>query len=242
MQKHLYADLYQLEDTHWWHKAKRENAISLLLRFLSNNNPKILDIGCGAGKNVEELSKIGLTWGIDNSSEAIKYCKKRGLKTVILGDAKSINFSSSSFDIITLFDVLEHTDDRETLREVYRLLKPGGLLVISVPAFPKLWSKWDVVLHHKRRYTKKSLIQELKQYPFDVLKISYMFSFLFIPAYLIRVIKSRISSKNYKSDFRINAPVINYFLLILSRFERFFIQNLSLPFGTSLICVAKKEL
>ncbi|MEK7573392.1 MAG: class I SAM-dependent methyltransferase [Patescibacteria group bacterium] len=241
MQKHLYADLYQLEDKHWWHKAKRENAISLLLRFLTKDSPKILDMGCGAGKNVEELSKIGSTWGIDNSHLAIAYCRKRGLKTISLGNAELTNFSPNSFDVVTLLDVLEHTDDSKALKEIDRILKPGGLLVISVPAFPILWSQWDVVLHHKRRYTKKSLLQKLDRYSLDVLKISYMFSFLFLPVYIVRLIKSKISSGNYKSDFQINAPIINYLLLIISRIEGYFIQNLSIPVGSSMLCIAKKK-
>lgn len=240
MKKYLYEDLYQLEDKHWWHISKRINAIDLLLKFLPTKNPKILDIGCGTGKNVEELSKIGPTWGIDNSKEAVKYCKKRGLKTTILGNAESTNLFPNSINVVTLFDTLEHTDDKKTLKEVYRILNSGDILLLTVPAFPWLWSKWDEVLHHKRRYTKKSISEILKCYNFNILKISYMFSFLVVPVFLIRLIKSRFYEDDYSSDFKINSGIMNSFLLFLAKAEKVFILRWSIPFGTSLICVAKK--
>lgn len=242
MQKYLYADLYELEEKHWWHIAKRENVETLLLRYLDIKRPKILDIGCGTGKNIEAFSAIGPTFGIDKSTEAIDYCKKRGIETVVLGSAEETPLLSNSFDVVTLLDVLEHTDDRKTLKEIYRILKQGGLLVITVPAFPWLWSRWDEVLHHKRRYTKQSLIRTLSTYNFRILKISYMFSFLLLPTYVIRSIKSWVSRKNYSSDFRLNNPVVNLVFLALSKIESFFVKNWSVPFGTSLICIARKTL
>lgn len=241
MQKYLYKDLYLLEDSHWWHRAKRANVRGLLLKFLLDKRPKILDVGCGAGKNVEEFSRIGPTWGIDNAKEAIEFCEKRGLKTVKLGNAEATNFPVDSFNIVAILDVLEHTNDRKTLKEAYRILKSKGLVVITVPAFSILWSRWDVVLHHKRRYTRKSLQKILEQQSFEILKISYMFSFLFIPIFIIRVVKSKISTKIYKSDFRINAPIINYLLTVASRVESYFIQHFNVPFGTSIICIARKQ-
>ena len=117
MQKYLYEDLYKLEDKHWWHISKRRNAILLLKNFISKQKPNILDIGCGTGKNIEELSKIGKTTGIDNSKDAIFYCHKRGIKNVSIANADSTGFKSNSFDIVTMFDLLEHTNDKKTLKE-----------------------------------------------------------------------------------------------------------------------------
>lgn len=242
MNKYLYEDLYQLEDKHWWHISKRR-IVRDLLYFNTNysKRPKILDIGCGAGRNLEELKNLGQTFGIDSSKDAILFCRKRGLKSVVLSKAESTKLPSSEFDVIMLLDVLEHTDDGKTLKEVYRILKPRGVLILTVPAFSWLWSKWDEVLHHKRRYTKKGLSKLLRNYNFNILKISYMFSFLIVPAFLIRLIKSRFSTNNYSSDFKINVSVINTLLLFITRIEKFFILNWSMPFGTSLICVAKKD-
>ena len=240
MQKYLYKDLYELEDTHWWHKSKRANIVNLLQKFLTIKNPKILDIGCGTGKNIEVFSKIGPTFGVDKLPEAIEYCRKRGLNTATLGTAESTKLKSNSFDIVTILDVLEHTDDGKTLKEAYRVLQPGGLLIITVPAFKLLWSKWDEALQHKRRYSKKSLEKLLQSYQFAVEKMSYMFSFLFIPVFLIRLIKSKASKNHYPSDFQMNTPLLNYALLALARLELFFINYTTMPFGTSIVCIARK--
>lgn len=242
MRKYLYEDLYQLEDKHWWHISKRRIVRDLL--FLNTNfskKLKILDIGCGAGRNLEELKNLGHVFGIDSSKEAILFCKKRGLRSVILGKAESTKLPPNEFDAVMLLDVLEHTDDRKTLKEIYRILKPKGTLIITVPAFPKLWSRWDEVLHHKRRYTKKNISELLKHNNFNILKISYMFSFLVVPAFLIRMIKSRFSKENYSSDFKINSGIVNISLLFITRIEKFFLMKWSIPFGTSIICVATKN-
>src|SRR5215813_4450651 len=171
MQEYLYQDLYELEDTHWWHIAKRRTCVQLLRRFARPVQPQILDIGCGTGKNVETFGEIGPTWGVDISSEAIDFCRKRGLTRIALEPAARTGFEDHSFDVITLLDVLEHTEQAPTLQEASRLLKPDGILLITVPAYQWLWSQWDVALHHQRRYNKSSLNQAVEQHGFRVLKL-----------------------------------------------------------------------
>lgn len=242
MRKDFYKELYVLEDKHWWHKAKRRISLQLLLTSLIKKKNNILDLGCGAGKNMEALRQFGTVWGIDTSKEAVYYCKKRGLKHVSIGKAEATTFPPHSFDVVTLFDVLEHTDDAKTLKEIYRILKPNGLLLITVPAFQSLWSQWDIVLHHKKRYTKSSLQKILQQHNFSIMKISYAFSFLFLPAYFVRKIKTKLfKTESYPSDFQLNAPIINNFFNSISFFETFFILHDLVPFGTSVMCLSKKN-
>lgn len=241
MRKKFYEELYLLEEKHWWLIAKREISLKLLEHFIKKRDLKILDIGCGTGKNIETLSKFGKTWGIDISPQAIKYCKKRGIKNIKLGKADQTGFKKSSFDIITLLDVLEHVDDNKTLKEIYRILKPNGLLLISVPAYQDLWSKWDEVLRHKRRYSKESLQTLCKKNNFTIKKISYMFSFLLPPVFILRKIKSLLYNNDYPSDFRLTHPVISFLLLGLSRLEHKFVLKKTIPFGTSIICILKKN-
>lgn len=239
MQKPLYKDLYDQEETHWWHIAKRKNVVMFAKNYLKTKNPIILDIGCGAGKNIEAFSEIGNVWGIDMSTEAIKYCQKRGLKKIKKSTAEKTGFPNNKFDLITMLDVLEHTDDKATLKEVKRILKPKGLVIITVPAYKFLWSKWDEILHHKRRYTKYALNKELQKNGFDILKISYTNSFL-LPAWLIiRPLKSLLKSNDYTSDFEIVTPFINSACSILANIERYFVQKEMVPFGLSLITVAR---
>src|SRR3989344_6385103 len=98
MKKYLYQDLFELEEVHWWHIAKRKICLALIKKYVkTRTNYKILDIGCGTGKNLEELSKIGKAFGIDNSFDAIKFCReKRGLKNVTLAPAQNTGFSDDS--------------------------------------------------------------------------------------------------------------------------------------------------
>lgn len=241
MKKYLYEDLYRVEEKHWWHLAKRRLVLRLISRYLKVSRPKILDIGCGTGKNLEALGKIGDAWGLDSSKEAVRFCHHRGLKNILHGRIGKHSFYSSSFHLVTMLDVLEHTDDKKTLREVWRILKPNGILVVTVPALPWLWSQWDVVLKHKRRYTKYSLQTILQQNNFYILKISYLYSFLVLPVFIIRLIKSLFSSKNYTSDFQLSPPGIGWVAGILVAAESFIAKVYSVPIGLSLIAVAEKR-
>lgn len=240
MQKYLYEDLYNLEEIHWWHQAKRNLVSYYLKQNLSNNRSKILDIGCGTGKNLEVFSKFGNVWGIDSANEAVAFCKKRGIKNVIKGSIEKMPFKKSTFEFVTALDVLEHVDDSKSLKETYRVLKKSGMLIATVPAYLQLWSRWDEVLHHKRRYTKNTLRKVLEKTGFKIIKISYIYSFLILPALLIRTVKSLFYQDYYPSDFKLSNKIINALLGKLAEIERFFIINMSLPVGTSLIVVAQK--
>lgn len=241
MQKYLYQDLYDLEDIHWWHKAKRNLVSFFLNQNLRNKDSKILDVGCGTGKNLEAFSKFGNAWGIDSASEAVTFCKKRGIKNVIKGSIEKMPFKQSNFEFVTALDVLEHVDDSKALKEIYRVLKESGIIIATVPAFPKLWSRWDEVLHHKRRYTKNTLEKALGETGFKVIKISYTYSFLLLPALIIRTLKKIIYKDYYPSDFELSNKILNNLLGNIANLEKFFIINARVPFGTSLIVVAEKN-
>lgn len=241
MKKYLYQDLYQLEDKHWWHISKRRAIHKLIEKYSISKNSKILDIGCGTGKNMEELQEYGSVYGLDSSPEALKFCRKRGLKNLRLGSAEKTNLATNFFDIITILDVLEHTDDNKVLTEIRRILKKGGIIVLTVPAFPWLWSRWDEVLDHKRRYTKNTLKKILTFHNFHLIKMTYFYSFLVLPSLIIRRIKQKFSKNFYQSDFKLSNPLLNFFLNNLSKLEFFISEKLYIPFGTSILVVAKKN-
>jgi len=243
MRKNLYQDLFELEEKHWWHLSKRKVLLEIIkdLNLNKFRNPKILEIGCGTGKNLEVLDKFGKTLGLDISEEAIKFCRKRGLKNVSLGQAEKIPFPKDNFDLVVLLDVLEHTNDQKTIKEIHRILKSKGFLIVTAPAFPWLWSQWDVVLGHKRRYTLKGLAFILKREGFETKKISYMFSFLVVPAFFVRLIKSKFFKKDYRSDFRLSILFLNWIFLQFSNLERLILLKKGIPFGTSIICLAQKR-
>lgn len=242
MRSDLYANLYDTEENHWWHRAKRELVGYFIKTNIHTPSPVILDVGCGTGKNMEAFGAFGRTVGLDSSKTAIEYCKKRGLATAVLGSAENMPFSSNKIDIVTALDVIEHIDEHRGLLEIARVLKPGGTLICAVPAFMWLWSEWDVALHHKKRYTKHELINAVEKAGLEVAKCSYAYSFLVLPVFIIRSIKRMWKRKNssYDSDFNINNRLINIILLFLARLEHILIKMYHVPFGTSVLCIAKK--
>lgn len=240
MQSYLYDDLYELEDTHWWHRAKRRLVLMLIRRFATRRHPRILDVGCGTGKNIEVWSRLGPTAGIDVEPRAIAYCIKRGIAHVQRGRAEHTGLPALSVDVVTMLDVLEHTDDTLVLPEIARILSGRGIFIVTVPAYPWLWSTWDVVLHHRRRYTKKELCRRLSAYGLCPLYASYVFSFLPIPVILVRFIKSRLPKDRYGSDFRLTSPIVNRILYALCVLEQYVMKIMPLPLGTSIVCVSQK--
>ena len=143
MQQHTYSIMYQIEETHWWFVGRRriiESFLEHVCRDLKIDRPRILDIGCGTGANLEMLSRFGEAEGVDVSLEALSFCRARGLQNVREGAAEHLPHEDESFDLITGLDVVEHLDDDLAgLREMRRVLRPGGRALLFVPAFMFLW-------------------------------------------------------------------------------------------------------
>lgn len=240
MRTDLYEDMYKTEETHWWHRAKRTVVCNILNTLGSKKELKILDVGCGTGKNLESFSVFGEVWGVDSADEAIYFCKQRLQENVIKASIDKIPLPDEGWDVITLLDVLEHVDQETALPELKRLLRPKGNIIITVPAFPSLWSQWDVILHHKKRYTFFSLTQALIQHGYTVDMIRYMHSYLFIPAYLMRKFKNQHPNGEYRSDFEHSNALINAIFSFLFKTELYLSRFFTIPFGTSIICLAHK--
>lgn len=241
MKKFLYKDLYELEKSHWWHKAKRLIVSEYINKYFKSNNLRILDVGCGTGENIDFFSEKGQVYGIDNSKDAIAYCRSRGIKKIKLASAYQTGYPNNSFDVIFLLDVLEHVDEKKILEELSRILMVNGKIFITVPAYMFLWSNWDKIHHHKRRYTINNLKKVLKTNRFTINKISYMYSFVILPLLLVRIIKSKIMKNSYTSDFKINTRMLNGLLLAIVAIERVLIRYNLIKFGTSIFCVATRN-
>lgn len=240
MRLDLYADLYHKENTYFWHQAKRH----LVKQFLPvSQNLKILDIGCGAGKLVEDLSQRHQVWGLDKSIQAVKFCKKRGLTTVYQDSFPAFKKTQQKFDLITSLDVLEHvSDDKKALKKIKSFLYKNGHVIITVPAYPWLFSYWDKILGHHRRYSKKVLNDVISQSGLKIIKLSYIFSFLLLPVIFFRLIRSQVfKSSKPQSDFIDLPKFIHQLLFALSCFEQFLLRYINLPFGLSIVVVAQKS-
>ncbi|HLE62866.1 MAG TPA: class I SAM-dependent methyltransferase, partial [Pyrinomonadaceae bacterium] len=162
MQQHTYSIMYRVEETHWWFVGRRRIISSFLAQINANSErpQKILDVGCGTGANLEMLSQFGEAEGIDVSREALAFCLQRGLRNVREGEAERLPFPDNSFDLVTGLDVVEHLDnDLAGLKEMHRVLRPQGRILLFVPAFMFLWGVQDDISNHRRRYT----LPELKR-------------------------------------------------------------------------------
>jgi ubiquinone/menaquinone biosynthesis C-methylase UbiE len=200
----------------------------------------ILDVGCGTGANLEMLSEFGQVEGVDISGEALTFCRERGLENVKQGEAEALPFADSSFDLVTGLDVVEHLDDDLAgLKEMRRVLRPGGHALVFVPAFMFLWGVQDDISHHRRRYTLDQLKRVMRQSGFRVERASYVNISFFAPILfgrlLMRALRIRPESEN-----NITIGFLNGLLGKLFGSESFPLRYLNFPFGVSIICVARR--
>ena len=253
MRQDLYYDLYTKEQDYWWHVGKRAIVYSLLQRYGRTKKiagRRALDLGCGTGLNLDHLSKLAQPVGTDYVEEALQFCRERGHSMLCKADAAELPFGDSFFDIITALDVIEHLDDDVTaLRELHRVLRPGGLAVISVPAYPVLWTYWDDILGHRRRYTTRTMRVAAEKAGLEVLKVSYSNMLTLFPATGVRILKAllhraaetRRQPTVPESDFVALPAWLNNTLIAYYRLEARALKRTNLPFGLSVICVARRR-
>ena len=235
-----YQYMYDMEQSHWWFVSHRELAAHLIRSF-GLGSPKILDVGTGTGGKLLFFKQFGEVAGVDVSEKAVEFCRKRGLTEVLPCPAEKMIFQDKSFDIITCLDVLEHvTDPVEVLRELKRVLKDEGRLIVTVPAFKILWSQHDDALCHLRRYRSRSLRNDLEEAGFKAEKVSHLFFTSFFVVAPIRLFR-RFLKPNFKSDTTTLPPkFLNEALKTLFRAEIAVSTRLGLPLGTTLYAVASK--
>lgn len=243
MNNSLLREMYEMESDYWWHKGKRLHVISLIKKF-GKRKPKILDVGCGTGYLLKELSDYSQSYGIDKSKRSLSFCGKRGLKKIYNIDIEKNPFPKVKFDIITSLDVIEHIkDDKKAMINISKSLTTEGIVIVTTPAFQKLWSYWDVVAGHYRRYSTKELKKLFKESSFKIVYMRYTNISFFIPALTIRMIKEKFGSNNSKqhtSDFIKVSKFINSFLYLILKIEMFISFLIPIPFGLSFIIVGKK--
>lgn len=240
MRSDLHNQIYYLEESYWWYKSRR----NLIKQLLSKRRPlKILDIGCGTGKLMEELQAYGQIYGIDASPQAVNFCRRRHLRHVYqVTFPRRHHLNHHRFDVVICLDVLEHIkNDRLAIRTINQLLRPHGKLILTVPAYPWLFSYWDKISGHHRRYSAPQLLSILNNAGFKIIKSSYLYSFLLPIAIPFRFIRNHLFKKSPKSDFIKLANTVNQLLLSLATIERALLKYANLPFGLSLLCVAEKS-
>jgi ubiquinone/menaquinone biosynthesis C-methylase UbiE len=241
------AKYHQLEEGHWWFRARRDAVFALLLKIRPHRSSRILEIGCSSGVLLRRLAREGYesVVGIDISEEAIAVCHVRGTTNARTMDAQALDFAENSFDVITASDVLEHLrDDEKALHEWARVLSPGGHALIFVPAFRGLWSEHDVANQHFRRYRVAELAAKAEAAGFVIERRSYWNTMLLPPIALIRAMKRMARNKSegvVDSDlFPPPAPMNQLLYLMLTCENKLLLRGVNLPFGVSAMIIARK--
>ncbi len=245
MQQAEYMAMFELENYHWWFKGLHE-LVEHYVQQQNHNNLHILDAGCGTGAMSEIMAKYGTVDSIDFSLDAIDFCKKRGLKKIILQDLNEWQGNDGYYDIIVSLDVLYHKgiiDDAEIIRRFYSSLKKEGILIINLPAFESLRRGHDIVVKSARRYTRKKVEAILRESGFSMHIITYRLPLLFILIKFMKALQFFIKSSCLeKSDTRPLPAIINSLFLMMVRIENLIINSkINIFFGSSVFAVAKKD-
>jgi len=241
MQPNEYETMFRVEGTHWWYRALHRLIFQALERELPGWREKeILDVGCGTGAILKQLGNPERNVGIDLAPEAISFCRERGLNNVRQGDICALPFADASFDAVICSSVLYHqwvANLAGAVREMHRVLRPGGVLLVNVPAFPFLHSAHDEAVMTARRFKKAEIRQLLKEQNFKIRRLTYWTTFLFPLAVAARTLGGSKMGRDFETT---NTSFAQRVFAQVMALELRLLRNVSLPFGVALLAVARK--
>lgn len=239
-----YQRMFEAEQTQWWYAGMRAISFALLdgaLAARAQGGPlRILDAGCGTGNNVRHLGERGRATGVDLSDEALRFCRTRGVE-VVRAELLALPFPAGTFDCVTSFDVLYHRwvrDDRAAVAEMVRVLRPGGLLLLRVPALMMLWGGHDEAVHSRHRYTRSEVVRLLAGSGLEVLRASYGNTIL-LPLVALRRGLDRLTGRQ-GSDVAFLPPPLEWAFRSLLQLEARIVRRASLPVGASVFALARR--
>jgi SAM-dependent methyltransferase len=240
--------MYEFEDHYWWYCGLHElvlHYVGVHLESSSLTKLKLFDAGCGTGRLAELLSTYGKVDGMDYSSEAVEFCKQRGLSNVTQGDLNSWIPQSQSYDIIISNDVVNCSDiedDLKILERFYMGLKSGGIMILNLPAFKILRRGHDRLVYGKRRYRKREFVTQLKEIGFSPIRASYRLPHLFFFVLFKKYVVERFIHDRAETDLKPLPVWTNSLLLRMNRLENKLITlGIQMPLGSSLFVVCEKR-
>ncbi len=235
-----YAAVHAEEDrAHWWFLGRRAVILAEMARRLPPGGARLVELGCGSGGMLEGLGRFGAAVGVETDPALLARARERGLDARAGALPDAIPLEPGRWDAVCLFDVLEHLDDEAgALAACRRLLAPGGLLFVTVPAYAWLWSRHDELLGHRRRYTASALRQVAGRAGFAVERLTYFNTLLAPPIMAVRIVRAALRRSGHDLD-RPAAPV-NRALAACFAAEARLLGWMSLPFGISILLAARR--
>jgi SAM-dependent methyltransferase len=239
MDSSIYKKFFEVEEKMWWFKARKNIIESFLKKIVLNKQNKLLDFGAGTGILSLMMSNYANVTAVDNHEESIKYSY---FSIKLIENLSS--FEPLEFDVITAFDVLEHCDDDvKIINDFYKILKTGGYVFVTVPAYQKLWSYHDEIVHHRRRYNRGELKSKFELAGFEIVRSSYFNSLLF-PFFVLNILFNRFKVRFLdKKDDTVEMPpsFINTILFKIFNLEEVILQKYDFYWGSSLMLIARKN-
>ncbi|MBL4888576.1 MAG: class I SAM-dependent methyltransferase [Candidatus Lindowbacteria bacterium] len=254
MEQEVYKQFYDIEKSHWWFQGMRTICRQMIVQSTdieSKTNAHCLDIGCGTGLWTRELDSLGSVTGMDLSVDALEFCKERGLSRILRASAGEIPLKNESVDLVCALGLIEHLDDDAVfLKELLKVCRPGGHVLILTSAYKFLWCEHDDAVHHKRRYTRRGLKLLIEDCGFHVTRISYVNMSLLAPIVLFRGVRRALqifagpkvmSAEKGTPDFFSIPSALNRLLYLVLAIEGKLMSVVDLPFGVGLIAVITKK-
>lgn len=240
MQPEVHAEMAAVQQRHWWFVARRRILQRLIESLRLPPQARILDSGCGSGGNLAMLSRFGRLQAMEFDATAREAAASLSICPVAAGCLPhQLPFDGERYDLICLLDVLEHVDeDGATLAQLARRLRPGGRILVTVPAYGWLWSAHDVAHHHRRRYTASGLRQLAERNGLAVQRLGY-FNALLFPAIAAARLLSRWRAKDGASDAAVPSAPVNALLQAIFALERHVVPRWLFPVGTSALAVLR---
>jgi len=246
MRDDVYDTTFELEGRHWWYRARRAIVLDTAKAWLptGTGTPRILDYGCGTGLNLVALGQLGDAYGLEPHPRAVALARSRGVRVEPMAEAATEHPFGGDFDLICMLDVLEHVeDDAAALVRLRSWLRPGGRLLLTVPAYPWMWSDEDDVSHHLRRYTRPRLRRAIEAAGLSPCKLSHFNATLMGPQAVVAATQrlvGRWRPRELHSNLGPLPSVLNEALRRILATEVPILRRVDLPVGSSIVCVAER--